>query len=105
MITATQYKPADDAKYHDAEQHAHHADVQPYVTVKNETEFVRDNPLQLVTVESFQSSARHRNGCVAGCKTGGKRIDAHLLFQNIDFRNWHARRDGHFFDDVSQASP
>ena len=105
VITATQYEPADDAKYHDAEQHAHHANVQPHVTVKDVTEFVRDNSLQLVTVEGFQCSARHRNGCVAGSKTGGKRIDAHLLFQNIDIRNRHARGDGHFLDDVSQASP
>ena len=68
------------------------------------TELVADDALQFVARQHFNATARHADGGVAGGVTGGKGVDAALVFQHVDLRHRHAGGDGHFFHDIEQLA-
>ena len=68
------------------------------------TEFVRDDTLEFIAFEQFEGSARDRDRGVAWRIASCKRVDAAFLFEHVDFRYGHARRDCHFLNDVTQTT-
>jgi hypothetical protein len=49
-----------------------------------------------------QRAARHTDGHIAGCVTGGEGIDAALVVEHVNLRHRHAGGDGHFLDDMAE---
>ena len=63
-------------------------------------EFVANDALQFVARKQRDAAARDADGGVARRVAGSKGIDALFVVEHINFRHRHARRDGHFLDDI-----
>ena len=82
-------------------QDAYQAEVETHVAVQNMTELVRDDSLQLVTVQVVQRAATDADDRVVGCVARGKGVDAVLVSEQIHGRDRHSRRDGHLLHNVA----
>ena len=102
MNAAARDHSTDQRQCHDAEQHAHHADVKPHVAVQDVAEFVCDHALKLIAIKPFERAPRDRNSRVGWRESCRERIDADFFLQYIYLRNGHTGCDRHFLDDVTQ---
>ena len=103
MMSAAHDETHDQCEHHDAEQHAHEADIETHIAVEDVAELVRDDALQLIPVQQLERATRHGHGRVARREPGCKRVDAAFFLEHVDFRHRYTRGDGHFLDDIAQA--
>ena len=68
-------------------------------------ELVRDDALQLISVQAFERAPRHGNRGVVRRVAGCKCIDAGFFLEHENIRCGNAGCDRHFFDDVPVAAP
>jgi hypothetical protein len=66
-------------------------------------ELVRDDALQLVTLEPLERAARHGNRSIGARAAGGEGVDGRFLLEDIDFGNRRAGGERHLLDDVHEA--
>ena len=100
-----QDRAADHSNDHDAEQHAHHADIKAHVAVQYVAEFMRNHSLQFLAIQDFERATGDGDRGIPGTEASSKSIDAGFFLQDVDVRNRHAGCDRHFLDHVTKTLP
>lgn len=88
----------------DAEKEGGEAEVKPHVAVEDVAELVSDDALEFVAGEFVERAAGDGDDGVGSGNSGGEGVDGGFVVEDVNGGDGSAGGDGHFLDDVEQAT-